>query len=127
MTCGNFSVSALRNWRSDRTGPPPARWARRNLGLLGALNLAFVIGFASIFAAGLDDLIFALPKGLYAVLTLPLIAVALTLLAAFLAIRVWRESYWTRGARVLHTAGVAAAIAFVWFLNYWNLLGYRIG
>jgi CubicO group peptidase (beta-lactamase class C family) len=120
-------VSALRNWRSDRTGPPPARWARRNLGLLGALNLAFVIAFVSIFAAGLDDLIFALPKGLYAVLTLPLITLALTVLAAFLAVRVWRESYWTRGARVLHSAGVAAALAFVWFLNYWNLLGYRIG
>ena len=35
--------------------------------------------------------------------------------------------YWTRGARLFHTAGVVAAIAFVWFLNYWNLLGYRIG
>src|SRR6185295_15361433 len=63
-------VSALRHWKSDKAGPPAARWARRNLGLLGALHLAFVIAFASIFAAGLSDLIFAVPKGLYAVLTL---------------------------------------------------------
>ena len=120
-------VSAVRNWRRDKAGPPAARWARRNLGLLGALNLAFLAGFAAIFAAGLDDIIFALPKGLYAVLTLPLVGLALTVLALALAIRVWRDAYWTRGARLLHTAGVVAAIAFVWFLNYWNLLGYRVG
>jgi hypothetical protein len=120
-------VSALRNWKSDKAGPRAARWARRNLGVLGALNLAFVVGFVTIFATNLDDLVFALPKGLYAVLTLPLIGLALTALAAVLAVRVWRERYWTRGSRVLHTAVVVAAIAFVWFLSYWNLLGYRIG
>lgn len=120
-------VSALRNWKRDKAGPRAARWARRNLGLLGALNLAFVVGLASIFAAGLDDLIFALPRGLYAVLTLPLIGLALTVLAVVLAVRAWRESFWTRGQRLLHTFGVVAAIAFVWFLNFWNLLGYRIG
>jgi CubicO group peptidase (beta-lactamase class C family) len=129
--CVMFSVialvSALRNWRGDKAGPRVARWARRNLGLLGAVNLAFVVGFSSIFAAGLEDLIFGLPRGLYAVLTLPLVGLALTVLAAVLAARVWRESCWTRGSRVLHTAGVVAAIAFVWFLNYWNLLGYRVG
>jgi hypothetical protein len=85
------------------------------------------VGFASILAAGLDELIFATPKGLYVVLTLPLIGLALTALAVFLAVRVWREAYWTRGSRLLHTAGVASAIAFVWVLDYWNLLGYRIG
>lgn len=120
-------VSALRHWKSDNAGPRAARWARRNLGALGALNLVFLVAFVSIFAVGLDDMIFALPKGLYAVLTLPLVGLALTALAAVLAVRVWRERYWTRGSRLLHTAGVVFAIAFVWCLNYWNLLGYRIG
>ena len=95
--------------------------------MLGALNLAFVVGFALVFAAGRNEIVFALPRGLYAVLTLPLIGLALTVLAVVLAVRVWRDKFWTRGSRLLHTAGVAAAIAFVWFLNYWNLLGYRIG
>jgi glucan phosphoethanolaminetransferase (alkaline phosphatase superfamily) len=85
------------------------------------------VAFASIFAAGLDDIVFAVPKGLYVVLTLPLIGLVLTALAVVLAVRVWRERYWTRGSRLFHTAAVAAAVAFVWFLNYWNLLGYRIG
>jgi CubicO group peptidase (beta-lactamase class C family) len=120
-------VSALRHWKSDKVGPRGARFARRNLGLVGGLNLAFLVAFASMLTSGLDELIFALPKGFHAVLTLPLVALALTALAAVLVVGVWRQGYWTRGARVLHTAGVLAAIAFVWFLNYWNLLGYRIG
>jgi CubicO group peptidase (beta-lactamase class C family) len=120
-------VSALRHWKSDTSGPPAARWARRNLGVLAALNLAFLVAFTSVFAAGLKDIVFAAPKGLYAVLALPLVGLALTGLAVVLAVRVWREKYWTRGSRLLHTAGVAAAIAFLWCLNYWNLLGYRIG
>jgi hypothetical protein len=120
-------VSALRHWKADKAGPKPARWARLNLGVLAALNLAFVVGFAAILAAGLDELIFAVPKGLYAVLTLPLVALLLGGLAVFLLVRVWREGYFTRASRLFHTAGVVAAIAFVWFLSYWNLLGYRIG
>ena len=120
-------VSALRHWKSDQAAPRAARWARRNLGLVGALDIAFLVVFASIFAAGLGDVVFALPKGLYAALTLPLIALPLTALAVILAVRVWREEYWTRGSRILHTAGVVAAIAFMWSLSYWNLVGYRIG
>jgi CubicO group peptidase (beta-lactamase class C family) len=120
-------VSALRNWKRDREAPPPARWARRNLGALGALNLIFVVAFAATVAANLDNLVFSQPKGLYAVLTLPLVGLLLTALAVVLAVRVWRGSFWTRGSRLLHTAGVVAAVAFVWFLGYWNLLGYRVG
>ena len=85
------------------------------------------MAFASILAAGSGELIFAVPRGLYAVLTLPLVGLLLDALAVFLLVRVWREGYWTRASRFFHTAGVVAAIAFVWFLNYWNLLGYRIG
>ncbi len=120
-------VSALRHWKADQAGPSAARWARLNLGLLALLNLVFLVAFASIFAAGMDDIVFATPKGLYAVLTLPLIGLVLAALAVYLLVRVWREKYWTRASRVYHTAGVVSAIAFVWFLNYWNLLGYRVG
>jgi CubicO group peptidase (beta-lactamase class C family) len=120
-------VSALRHWKGDKAGPRAARWARRNLGVLAALNLVFLVAFTAIFAAGMKDIVFATPKGLYAVLTLPLVGLALTGLALVLAVRVWREKYWTRGSRLLHTAGVVAAVAFLWFLSYWNLLGYRVG
>jgi hypothetical protein len=35
------------------------------------------------------------------------------------------NSYWGIGARVHYTLVTVAAVAFVWFLNYWNLLGWR--
>jgi hypothetical protein len=120
-------VSALRNRRADQSGPRPARWARRNLAALGLVHLAFLVAFGASIAAGMQDIIFALPKGLYVALALPLLALPLTLIAVVLAVRVWREGYWTRGARLWHSAGVAAAIAFVWFLSFWNLIGYKIG
>ena len=65
--------------------------------------------------------------GVPASVGLSLIAQPLTVIAMVLVVRAWREKYWTRGARLLHTGGVVAALALVWFLEYWNLLGYRIG
>jgi hypothetical protein len=120
-------VSGLRNRKADRTAPGPARWARRNLAVLAFLNLVFLAGFAAVLATGLDDLIFAVPRGLYVVLALPFVGLALTLAALVLAIRVWSGRYWTLGTRLLHSAGVVAAIAFVWFLSFWNLIGFRFG
>jgi hypothetical protein len=111
---------ATRRGRERALGAPQPRRA-------GSPQPGLRRGLRASFAAGRDDIIFSLPKGIYAVLTLPLIGLALTALAAVLAVRAWRESYWTRGSRLLHGAGVVAAIAFMWFLNYWNLLGYRIG
>jgi hypothetical protein len=37
----------------------------------------------------------------------------------------WKNSYWGIAARVHYTLVTVAAVAFVWFLNYWNLLGWR--
>ena len=36
----------------------------------------------------------------------------------------WRRGYWCTAGRVHYTACAAAAVAFVPFLRYWNLLGY---
>jgi hypothetical protein len=37
----------------------------------------------------------------------------------------WKNSYWGIAARVHYTLVTVAAAAFIWFLNYWNLLGWR--
>jgi hypothetical protein len=37
----------------------------------------------------------------------------------------WKNSYWGIAARVYHTLVTVAAVAFVWLLNSWNLLGWR--
>jgi hypothetical protein len=53
---------------------------------------------------------------LAAVLTVP--ALAYTVLA-------WKDGYWGIAFRTYYTLVAGAAVAFVWFLNYWNLLGWR--
>jgi hypothetical protein len=37
----------------------------------------------------------------------------------------WKDSYWSFAGRAYYTLVTVAALAFVWFLNYWNLLGWR--
>ena len=36
----------------------------------------------------------------------------------------WKDRYWGVGSRAYYTLGTVA-VAFVWFLDYWNLLGRR--
>jgi hypothetical protein len=37
----------------------------------------------------------------------------------------WMKGYWGIAFRTYYTLVTVAAVAFVWFLNYWNLLGWR--
>ena len=37
----------------------------------------------------------------------------------------WKNSYWGVAFRAYVTLVTVAAVAFVWFMNYWNLLGWR--
>ncbi len=59
------------------------------------------------------------------VLGLGVLAAALTLGALVCAALAWKGKYWNLGRRLHYTLVTVAAVAFVWFLNYWNLLGWR--
>ena len=37
----------------------------------------------------------------------------------------WKRKYWTGCARLHFTLVVLASVIFIWFLNYWNLFGFR--
>ena len=51
-----------------------------------------------------------------AVLTVPLLV---------FAVLAWKSVIGGPASRIHYTLVTAAALAFVWFLNYWNLLGFR--
>jgi CubicO group peptidase (beta-lactamase class C family) len=118
-------ASALRHWRSDRAGRPGARRARRLAGLLGGVQLAFLALLALSFAGSLSELIYGYPPTIHYALALPLVALPLTAGLLHFAVRAWREQYWTRYGRVQYTAIALASVAFLWSLNYWNLIGYK--
>jgi hypothetical protein len=59
------------------------------------------------------------------VLGLGLLCVVLTVGALVYAVLAWKDRYWGAAFRVYYTLVTVAAVAFVWFLNNWNLLGWR--
>jgi CubicO group peptidase (beta-lactamase class C family) len=59
------------------------------------------------------------------VLGVGVLAAVLTVGALIYSVLAWKNSYWGIAARVHYTLVTVAAVAFVWFLNYWNLLGWR--
>jgi hypothetical protein len=59
------------------------------------------------------------------VLGLGVLAALLTGGALVYMVLAWKNRYWGTAARVYYTLVTAAAVAFVWFLNSWNLLGWR--
>jgi hypothetical protein len=42
-------------------------------------------------------------------------------------VKLWSARAWSWGARVHYTLATLAVLSFLLILNYWNLLGYRIG
>ena len=59
------------------------------------------------------------------VLGLGVLSAVLTVGALVYTVLAWKNSYWGIAGRVYYTLVTVAAVAFVWFLNYWNLLGWR--
>ncbi len=119
------SIRALRNRRQGGDATPAPRGARAAqwiiLGVC-ALNLLFVVG----------TLLWGDPLPLFGVSTIYRFVLGLGVLSAVLtagavvyAVLAWTNRYWDISARVYYTLVTVAAVAFVWFLNYWNLLGWR--
>ncbi len=132
--CGLMFVTAMR-WpfgaifrkickkaKEENQAPRAFRWAA---GGLSALYLIFVTGLA-VTVSDQMNIIFGVPNEVKVLLALPLIAVLLTVTALFFMIRAWYKKYWTRCARLHYTLVVLASIVFLWFLNFWNLLGYKL-
>jgi CubicO group peptidase (beta-lactamase class C family) len=118
------SIRLIRNRRGGDRGSTPrgARVAGWISVGIGVLNLLFLVGTA----------LWANPVPLYGVSLRYQIVLALPVLAAVLAVGAlvytalaWREGFWGIAGRVHYTLVTVAAVAFVWFLNYWNLLGWR--
>jgi hypothetical protein len=59
------------------------------------------------------------------VLGVGLAGAVLTIGAVAYSVLAWLRRYWGVAFRVYYTVVSVAAVAFVWFLDYWNLLGWR--
>jgi CubicO group peptidase (beta-lactamase class C family) len=96
--------------------------------LVVGLSLAFLLGAGALAAsaAKVEDLLFGRLGKVKLALALPVIGALLTVAALVAAVQLWRNETGTRWERLRYSAVVLVAVLFVWSLNSWNLLGWRM-
>jgi CubicO group peptidase (beta-lactamase class C family) len=120
-------VRAIRNRRlsdDQKAAPRGARMANWIIVGISVLNLLFVVGTVMMLS-GLGFPRFGVTLTNRIVLGLGVLSALLTVGALVYAALAWRDRYWGVAFRIYYTLVAIAAVAFVWFLNYWNLLGWR--
>ena len=119
-------LSFIRNRRSSGDRKPASRGARAAYWIIvgiSVLNLLFVVGMVPGFNPPTELLGAQLIVKI--VLGVGVLSAVLTVGALIYSVLAWKRSYWGIAARVHYTLVTVAAVAFVWFLNFWNLLGWR--
>jgi CubicO group peptidase (beta-lactamase class C family) len=113
--------SPILAWRRRRAGAGSDGWPRRAIWGAAALNLAFFLGLVWVFAS--QQFFYPVSATLVAILSLPLVATALTVVALTQARS--RPATAGRLTRLLHAATLATLALFPLFLWRWNLLGFH--
>jgi CubicO group peptidase (beta-lactamase class C family) len=120
-------IRFVRDRRASSDRKPASRGARVAYWIIvgiSVLNLLFVIG--TVLWGGANIVPYSGVSMIYKiVLGLGVLAAVLTVGALIYSALAWKRGYWGIAARVHYTLVTVAALAFVWFLNYWNLLGWR--
>jgi hypothetical protein len=121
-------VRFVRSRRPSGDREPVARGARAAYGIMlgiSVLNLLFVAGVVGVKQWGMTSELHAVSSFTKAVLGLGVLAAVLAVGALVYAALTWARGYWGVATRAHYTLVTVAAVAFVWFMDYWNLLGWR--
>ncbi|WP_414588635.1 serine hydrolase domain-containing protein [Scytonema sp. PCC 10023] len=95
-------------------------------GLIGTLNLVFLIGLPlSLWLIGVWKLVYGVPTIVVALLCLPLVTTVPTFVLTFFAGLAWIDKRWSLMTRLHYSLIALAALVFIPFLAYWNLLGFQ--
>jgi CubicO group peptidase (beta-lactamase class C family) len=103
-------------------GARAAQWIILGISLMNLLVLVTMAWGAN---GGIPNELLDPPLILKIALGLGVLAAVLTIGALVYTALAWKDSYWGVAGRAYYTLVTVAAVAFVWFLNYWNLLGWR--
>lgn len=93
-------------------------------GLMSWLFLIFIFGMVGVMSNYME-LMFGVPPMLKTLSVLTMIAVILTVGVLLSLILIWGRKFWTVYGRIHYTVLFLAACAFIWFLNYWHLFGFK--
>lgn len=114
-----------RRKRGEKTvGSRWALWCRRLSGIFSLLNLLFFVGLL-MSLGDTTPFFFGVPLFFVIVLSIGLVASVLGVASVAFVVLAWKQSYWSLTGRLHYTSMTLASLAFIWFLNNWNLLGFR--
>ena len=119
-------IRFIRNRRPSSDRKPASRGARVAYWIIVGicvLNLLFVVGMVP--ASSPPTELLGAQLIVKIVLGVGVLSAVLTVGALIYSVLAWKRSYWGIATRVHYTLVTVAAVAFVWFLNFWNLLGWR--
>ena len=121
-------IRFIRNRRLGGAGRAASRGTRMAGWIILAiclLNLLFLVGVALKFPPVQPSELHSLSLITEITLGLGVLSAVLTIGALVYTVLAWKNSYWSIAGRAYYTLVTIAAVAFVWFLNYWNWLGWR--
>jgi CubicO group peptidase (beta-lactamase class C family) len=104
----------------------PARFARAALtsvAAIGALSLVSIGGTMTLINP--LDFMAEIPAWTLVLLCVPLVVAALTAVLPLFAAYAWLSREWPLGEWIAYSAGAIVAVAFVWVLATWNLIGFH--
>ena len=89
---------------------------------LSVVNLAFVLGFGLMLVQAMDTALIS--ERVFYLLFLPVLSVPMTVGVVLLLAWEWKSRDGTGKETVFGALFGLAAVGFLWFLDYWNLLGW---
>jgi len=119
---GALGRVVCRRPRFGNLAPRAARWLA---GGMSALFLLFLVGLA-VALSDLEQFFYGVPSVFKISLTFSVAAAVLAVGVLVFTLLAWRKKYWTGCSRVHYTLVFLAALAFLWLLNFWNLLGWKL-
>ncbi|MCP4164742.1 MAG: beta-lactamase family protein [Chloroflexi bacterium] len=102
------------------------RQARALAAAVAVLDLLFLIGLVVRLGQAFTGVFNATPAYFVALLVIPLLTAVLTIGLLVFTVLAWKDRYWSTLGRVHYSLITVAALAFTWFMDYWNLLGWKL-
>lgn len=107
-------------------GSRVTRLARFLVGLISALNIVFLIGMLLVvFQINFWEFAFGMPPIMIALLYLPILTTGIITGLPFVVFLAWKDNHWSVIGRFHCLLTMLAAVVFIPFLTYWNLLGFQ--
>ena len=108
--------------KRESTATKGSRRARRLALIVSGLNLIF----SMILLFGFGDPTLGISPIIRVALIIPIVTALLTLLMLWMAIAVWVKGYWPIWGRSYYLVLTLAAVVFIIWANYWNLIGWKL-